>query len=207
MIPIDRQGGRGPTLKVSTLPVLLTRKSPLSRGPRERPSAQQMHMQVEHRLPGAGTNVEDSAVSLLDVALARDLRGRKMAASNHFGVGCLSLFQSGKMFLGNDEHVRGSLRLDVFEREDMFILVNFFRWNLAADHAAEKAIGSSVCHGLLSFYRAASPVKGHRVEQGDGLKRRRAGESARATRAQSRRTRKTAPSGVCVSAASFWARL
>ncbi len=136
----------------------------LSRRPGERPSTQQVHVQVEHRLPGAETNVEDGAVSLLDVALAGDLRGRKMAAPNHFGVARLGLLQSGKMFFGNNEHVCRSLRLDVFECEDVFILVNFFRGDLAADHAAEEAAGGSVCHGLLSFYGGASLVKGRRVQ-------------------------------------------
>jgi hypothetical protein len=109
----------------------------LSWWPRERPSAQQMHVQVEHRLSGAWANIEDGAISVLDVALARDFGGGKVAAAYHFRIGCLSFFQSGKMFLGNDEHVRGCLWPDVFKREDVFILMNFFSGDLAADHAAE----------------------------------------------------------------------
>jgi hypothetical protein len=119
-----------------------------------------MHVQVEHRLPGAGPNVEDGAVALFDVALARDLGGGEMTAAYHFGVGCLSLFQSSKMLFGNNQHVRGCLRPDVFERKDVFILVNLLGGYLAADHAAKEAIGASVRHGLLSFYPAASLVKG-----------------------------------------------
>jgi hypothetical protein len=96
---------------------------------------------MEDRLSGAGADVEDGAVSLLDVALARDLCGGQMAAADDFGVSGLGLLQSGKMFFGNDKDVRGGLRFDVFEGEDVFVLVNFFSRDFAADHAAEQAIG------------------------------------------------------------------
>ena len=43
-------------------------------------------MQVEDGLPGAGADVKDGAVSLLNIALTRDLGGSKMAATNDFGV-------------------------------------------------------------------------------------------------------------------------
>ena len=92
---------------------------------------------MKDRLSGAGADVEDGAVSLLDVALACDLGGGQVAAADDFGVGGLGLSQSGKMFFGNDENVRGRLRFDVFEGEDVFILVNFVGRDLAADHAAE----------------------------------------------------------------------
>ena len=49
-------------------------------------------MQVEDRLSGAGPYVENGAVSLLDVALARDLRGDEMAAPTEFRVAGLRFF-------------------------------------------------------------------------------------------------------------------
>ena len=48
-------------------------------------------MEVEDRLSGAGADVEDRAVSLLDVALARDLRGGEMTAADDFRVGSFAL--------------------------------------------------------------------------------------------------------------------
>lgn len=116
-------------------------------------------MEVENRLSGARPDVEDGAVSLLDVALAGDLGGGEMAAADEFGVGGLGLFQSRKMLFGNDENVRGRLRVDVFEGENVVVLVNFLGRNLAANDAAEEAIGGSVSHGLLSLYRMATVVK------------------------------------------------
>lgn len=106
-------------------------------------------MEVEDRLAGAGADVEDGAVALLDVALAGDVGGGEVAAADDFGVGGLGFFQSGKMFLGNDEDVCGGLWVDVFEGEDVVVLVNFLGGNFAADHAAEEAAGGSVWHGVV----------------------------------------------------------
>ena len=106
-------------------------------------------MEVKDGLSGAGADVEDGAVSLLDVALACDVGGGEVAAADDFGVGGLGLFQSGKMFFGNDENVRGGLRVDVFEGEDVVVLVNFFSRDFATDHAAEEAVG--IGHGGFTW--------------------------------------------------------
>ena len=98
-------------------------------------------MEVEDRLSRPVADVEDGAVSLLDVALASDLGGRKVTTSDDFGVGDLGFFQSSKMFLGNDEDVRGSLRVDVFESDDVLVFVNFPGGDFTADNAAKEAVG------------------------------------------------------------------
>src|SRR5437016_3888146 len=94
----------------------------LARGPGKGASANQMHVEMEDGLSGAGADVEDGAVSLLNVALAGDLGGGEVAAADNFCVGGFSFFQSGKMLLGNDEHVGGGLRVDVFEGENVVVL-------------------------------------------------------------------------------------
>ena len=43
-------------------------------------------------MSGAGADVEDGAVSLLDVALASDLGRGEMATADDFGVGRLGFF-------------------------------------------------------------------------------------------------------------------
>jgi hypothetical protein len=84
-----------------------------------------MDVEVEDRLSGTGADVENGAVSLLDVALAGDLRRGEVAAADDFGVGGLGLFQSCEMFLRNDENVRGGLRAYVLEGENMVVFVDF----------------------------------------------------------------------------------
>jgi len=98
-------------------------------------------VQVEDGLSGAGADVQDGAVSLLDVALAGDLSGGEVAAADDFRVAGLSFFQSGKMFFGNDQDVRGRLGIDVFEGEHVVVFVHFPGRNLAAEDAAEKTVG------------------------------------------------------------------
>jgi hypothetical protein len=110
-------------------------------------------VEVKNGLASAGADVEDGAVSLLDIALTGDLGGGEVAAADEFGVGGLGLLQSGKMFFGNDENVRGCLRVDVFEGEDVVVFVNFLGGNFAAEDAAEEAIGI----GHVEFTRAGLP--------------------------------------------------
>jgi hypothetical protein len=49
-------------------------------------------VEVENGLSGAGADVEDGAVALLDVALAGDVGRGEMAAADEFGVGGFGLF-------------------------------------------------------------------------------------------------------------------
>jgi len=106
-------------------------------------------MEVEDGLSGAGADVEDGAVSVLDLALAGDLRCGQMTAADDFGIGRLGFFQSRKMSLWNDENVGGCLRVDVFEGEDVVVFVNFLGRNFAADDAAEETVG--IGHSRLTW--------------------------------------------------------
>jgi len=98
-------------------------------------------VQVKDGLSSAGANVEDGAVSLLDLALAGDRGSGQMAAADDFGVAAFRFFQSRKMPFGYDEHMGRRLRVNVFKREDVFIFENSFRRNLAANDSAEETIG------------------------------------------------------------------
>jgi len=101
---------------------------------------------MEYGLPGAGSDVEDGAVALLDVASTGDFGGGEMAAADEFGVRGFGFLQSGEMFFGDDEDVSRGLRADVFEGEDMLVFVDLLCWDLAADDAAEEAGCSWVSH-------------------------------------------------------------
>jgi hypothetical protein len=91
-------------------------------------------------LPCAGTDVQYSAVSLLDIPLSRDPRRRKMASSDNFRIGSLCFFQSCKMPLGNNKHMRRRLWADVFKREHVIVFVNFLRRNFSAENATKKTV-------------------------------------------------------------------
>ena len=51
----------------------------------------------------------------------------------------LRFLQAAKMSFGNDQHMGWSLGVDILEGICVFILVDFFRRNLAADDFAEQA--------------------------------------------------------------------
>ena len=117
-------------------------------------SAQKVDVEMKHRLPCPGTYVQNRAVSFLDVALACDLRCGEIAAADHFGVLSLSFLPSGKMFLRDYQHVRRGFGIDVLKGEDVLILVDFLRGNLAAQNAAEKTVAGGVDgHRLTSAKR------------------------------------------------------
>jgi hypothetical protein len=103
-----------------------------------------MHVQVKDRLSGPRANIEHRAVPLLNVSLSGNVRGRQVAPPDDFGVIGLGLFQSGKMFLRDNQNVRGRLRADVLKSENVFVFINLFRGNLALKNAAKQAI--SVAH-------------------------------------------------------------
>jgi hypothetical protein len=125
-------------------------------------SAQQVDVEMKHRLPRARAYVEHGPISLLDVPLARNLRRREVTAADHFGVFSLGFFQTSKMFFRNNQHMRGSLRIDVLERKHVLVLVDFLGGNLTAKNAAEKAIGRGVSH--FGRWRALSTLVFHHEE-------------------------------------------
>src|SRR6516225_299927 len=134
-------------------------------------------MQVEHRMPCAWADVVHGAVTVLDAALAADLGSNEVAISDDLGIPWLGFFQADQMLLGDDEHVRGRLRIDVLENVDLVIFVYLLRRDLARNDLAKQAVrihesvcpkasadhGNSCTWGLASsgqpsFDRALTPI-------------------------------------------------
>src|SRR5271155_3938540 len=105
-----------------------------------------MDVEMKHRLPRPRAYIEHSPVALLDFPITRYLRCRQVTAPDHYGVVRLRFVQSRKMLLRDDQHVRRSLRADVFEGKDVIVLINLLRGNLAAKNTAEKAVTRGVGH-------------------------------------------------------------
>ena len=97
-------------------------------------------MNMENGLSGAGTNIQNGPISLLDAAFARNLRGGEMASPNCLSIILLRFLQSGKMPLRNNQNVSGRLRADVLKSINVLVFVNFPGGNLASDDSAEKAV-------------------------------------------------------------------
>jgi hypothetical protein len=115
---------------------------------------------MEDRLTRTQAHVENRSVALLDVTLTSDLRRSQMAAANQVRMFAPGLLQSCKMFLGDHQDMCGCLRLNVLKGKDVLVFINFFRWNLAAKNAAEKAIAGGVCHGSITMAKTITLQSG-----------------------------------------------
>lgn len=64
-------------------PLLWTaRRSQLARRPTQRAPTDEMHMEVENRLSGAGSDIQNCAVAVFDGAIAGNLGRDQVATSN-----------------------------------------------------------------------------------------------------------------------------
>ena len=114
-----------------------------------------MEVHVEDRLTGVGPGVDDAAVALRVSELLRDLRGGEEELARDLRVVGAEVVEGGYVLLGDDEHVRRGLRLDVLEGEDVLVLVDLLRRDLAPDELAEEA----VLHGDPREVDATTAVK------------------------------------------------
>jgi len=94
-------------------------------------------MQMKNRLPGARTYVQHSAVAILNRTLSRNVRSCKVAASHQFRIFSGGFLQAGNMFLGDDQHVRRTLWVQILKGKSVLVFKNFLRWNFASNNAAE----------------------------------------------------------------------
>jgi len=134
--------------------LLKTETLALPRRPLHVPPADQMDMNVEHGLPRFRSHVEDSAVAVFDSALASDGGGGQVKASDELCVFRLSFFQATNMLLGNNQNVRGRLRIDVLEGDRVLVFIYFLGGDFAVDDAAEEA----VCHSGRSWVSGLNPA-------------------------------------------------
>src|SRR5581483_4620204 len=112
----------------------------LSRRPSQIATAQQVQMQMKHRLAGARADVVHRTISVLDAAIASDLGRDQMAVANYLGVFRIRRIKSRDVALGNNQHVGWRLGSDVLEGENSFVFVDFLRGNLAGDDFAEETV-------------------------------------------------------------------
>jgi hypothetical protein len=123
-------------------PALPTQEVWLTRWPFHVASANQVEVHVKDGLAALRSDVKYRAISIFNATLATDFRGHQVEAPDGFGIVLLRLFQSPDVLLGNHQHVRGRLRVDVLEGEGMLVFVNLLARNLATNDFAEE----TVCH-------------------------------------------------------------
>jgi len=94
--------------------------------PAELAAAEQVQMEMEDGLAGAGAVVEDRAIAVEQIALAGELRGNQMELADHRLILVRRVVERNKMFSRDKQDVRRRLRADVLERENVGIFVDDF---------------------------------------------------------------------------------
>ena len=106
-------------------------------------------MQMADRLATVGAGVDDDSIAFGEALLSCDLSGGGEELTEQFGVlGCRG-GERGEVLPGDDEQVRGSLRVQVGESYDSVVFVDEFGGDCAGDDFAEDAVGNA--HGLTSY--------------------------------------------------------
>ena len=96
---------------------------------------------MEDGLARSRADVVHRAVAVLDAALARNLRRYQVRVPDNLRVLRFRFLQAANVLLGNDQHVRRRLRVNVLDYENMLVLVNLLAGCLAGNHVAEETVG------------------------------------------------------------------
>ena len=118
----------------------------LSRRPLQISASEQVHVQVKDRLAGARAHVEHGSIAILDAALPSDLRRRELTLPDQLSVFGHRFLQPVDMPLGHDQNMGWSLRVDIVEREGMFVFVDFFGRDFPANDAAKQTVVHDTVH-------------------------------------------------------------
>jgi hypothetical protein len=103
----------------------------------QRAPADQVHVQVEHGLPGPLPDVQHGTVAILNRPLSGNVRCGEEATANEFRVFRLSFLQARDVFFGKDQDVGRALRVDIFKGEGVPVFINFLGGNFTPDNTAE----------------------------------------------------------------------
>jgi len=87
------------------------------------PSAQEVQMQVIHRLPTIVTGIDYDAVSTVKPYAARYFRSFRHHVAQKRSMLLLGMGRGRNMLLRDDQHVRRSLRIDVRKTKALVVFV------------------------------------------------------------------------------------
>lgn len=96
-----------------------------------------MNVQMENRLARSRSDIEHGAIAVLDISLPRDFGRRQVTESDYFSIFDSGFVQSGEVLFRNHQNVGWGLGIDIFEGEDMFVLINLLCWNFTAENATK----------------------------------------------------------------------
>jgi hypothetical protein len=96
---------------------------------------------VKDRLAGGGARIDDRAIScLVETRVIRKARGNAQEMAEHGFVSLRRFVERLDVFEWNHQHVRRRLRIDVLDRNRVFILMHKLSWDFAGDDFAEETV-------------------------------------------------------------------
>src|SRR6202162_403648 len=129
--------------KIRQSGIVLKTGPSLSRRPAQRPAAEKMQVKMKDGLARARAHVKHGAATAGDVALLRQLGGNKLQPPQQRGVGGLRIGERGNVLARANQDVHRGLRLNVFERENLVVLMDQLRGNLLRADTAKNTIAHS----------------------------------------------------------------
>lgn len=119
----------------------LSRAHRLTRRPIQRATAEDVQVQVKHRLTRARAGVDDGAITVFGQTFQRGNTGRCVQQTADNGsVMRGSVIERGNVRARNHQNMRRGLRVKVPKRDGIIIAVNDLCGNLARCDAAENTI-------------------------------------------------------------------
>lgn len=124
----------------------------LTWGPGHMPAAEQMQMQMMHRLSAVVSGVDHYAITILELLAARkvscgghQMTKQRLVFRHRLRLGCDVLF-------GNNEKVGRSLRINVGKSDAKLVLVDTICRYISSDDLAEKTFGMKFGRRTLLFH-------------------------------------------------------
>ena len=97
-------------------------------------------MQVENRLASSRADIEHRTVAVFDGSLAGNLGCHQMTAADQLSILRTGFLETSDVFFGDDQYMRGSLGMDVFEGKRMLVFIHFLCGELTCDDAAKQTV-------------------------------------------------------------------
>ena len=110
------------------------------RRPVEVPAAEQVQVQVWHRLAGARLAIDNEAITVGDAEFLRQLGRDEMQVAQQFPVFRFDILMRPDDLARDDQHVHRRLRIDVAKRQAAVILMDNVRGDLAIDDLLKQIV-------------------------------------------------------------------
>ena len=104
-------------------------------------TAQQMQVEMMHRLASFVTRVDHHAIAFVELLTTGEISSSCHQMPEERLMFRQRLRLRGNVCLGNEKKVRRSLRIDVGECYAEFVFVDPIRWDLTSEDLAEQTLG------------------------------------------------------------------